>query len=90
MNQIRYNNNGDATSFSGAKAVDVFRVAALSSALGMLSKGLKMRGVTLTSALKIAGEYTGKKYKRTDAEKAREDLKAILADKKTQVEHITN
>jgi hypothetical protein len=64
------------TMFAGPDATALFRAATLRSALGLLKAGISpTRGVTMTKALKMASEITGKKYKRTEADKAREDLK---------------
>lgn len=54
--------------------VDVFRILALRSALNMLKVGLKMRGMTATQALAMAGEYTGRKFKRGQYDEARAAL----------------
>lgn len=79
---ITVNKTGNPTSFSGDKAVDVFRslmpFRCLHSALGLLKNGIKpSRGWTITRALEMATEYTGNKYKRTEIEKAQEELKKI-------------
>jgi len=63
-----------ATICTGA-GVDVYRIIALRSALGMLGVGLKMRGMTLSRALDMTMEYTGKRFKRTQIEEARKALK---------------
>jgi hypothetical protein len=86
--QIRYNEKGDAQSFSGENAVDIFRAATLASALGLLKVGIGIRGLTKTRALMMATEYTGVKYKRGEFDKARDDLKKIIALRKQHVEHI--
>ncbi len=75
---ITVNAKGEPTSFNGENAVDLFRIRVLSSGLGLLSKGISpTRGFTLSKALLMATQYTGKKYKRTQVEQAREDLKKI-------------
>lgn len=75
---ITVNKDNRPIAFSGEKAVDIFRIRVLSSGLTLLSKGITpTRGLTLSKALKMATEYTGKKYKRTEIETAREDLKKI-------------
>lgn len=72
---ITYNAKGDAVCFAGRDAVEVFRAASLSSAIGLLSKGIKpARGWTMTKALAAAERYTGRKYKRTEHEQARKDI----------------
>ena len=76
---ITYDTKGNAISFSGTEAVDVFRCATLMSALGLLKVGITpTRGLTMTKALKMATEYTGQAYKRTEADRARADLKVWL------------
>lgn len=83
---IEYNKEGHATSFVGPRAVDCFRIARLSSSIGLLSKGIQpTRGFTMTKALKMATEYTGKKYKRTEFEQARLDLNAIVQKEKAEL-----
>ena len=63
------------TLFSGDDAVRLFQAATLRSGLGLLAVGIKPnRAWTITSALKLATGYTGKKYKRTEIDKARADL----------------
>lgn len=57
--------------------VDIFRAAILAQSLIVYAK-LKMiptRGVGPVQMLKMASEYTGRKYKRGDYLKAAEDLK---------------
>lgn len=60
--RIEYHGNGGAT-FVGPDAVRVFQAAALSSGIGLLSKGIvPRRGWTMTRALAAATAYTGRKY----------------------------
>ena len=54
--------------------VDVFKLIALRSALGMFKAGLKFRGMTATQALAMASEYTGRKFKRGQFDEARAAL----------------
>lgn len=64
------------TTFAGPDAVELFRVATLASALGLLAHGITpTRGLTSTKAFAMATVYTGKKYKRGQHEQARADLK---------------
>lgn len=64
------------TMFAGPDAVNLFRAATLKSALGLLKVGIcPTRGLTMTKALKMATEYTKKKYKRTEADRAIADIK---------------
>lgn len=82
MDSIQLNEKGEPVGFSGEGAVDIFRIRVLMSSLKLLEKGIRpTRGVTLTYALKLATEYTGQKYKRTEAAKAREDLAKIEAQR---------
>ena len=66
-------NNGQ--SFVGSD-VDIFRVLMLATSLrGYAKHGmLPTRGVTITSMLKMASQFTGKPYKRTQIEQAAIDL----------------
>lgn len=62
--------------FVGPDATELYRAATLRSALGMLAVGITpTRGLTTSKALKMATRYTGKKYKRTQVEAARADIK---------------
>jgi hypothetical protein len=63
--------------FSGPDATNLFRAMTLASSLGLYAKCgmIPTRGVTITVMLKMATEYTGKKYKRGDAAKAQADVK---------------
>lgn len=80
-------NHAGGTMFSGPKGVDVFRIATLSSGIGLLQNGITpTRGLSMTKALKMATEYTGKKYKRTESDIARADLADILKIKKAEIE----
>jgi hypothetical protein len=63
--------------FEGRDATELFRVATLRSALGLLKVGIcPRRGLTVTKALAMATPYTGQKYKRTEIDRARDDLHA--------------
>jgi hypothetical protein len=75
QSSVTYDRDGNAVCFSGPDAVHMFRAAALRSAIGLLSKGIRpTRGMTMTKALIMAGEYTGKTYKRGQHEQAMADL----------------
>lgn len=83
--------NGEAQSFVGPKAVDAFRIATLKSAIRLLKVGITpTRGLTMTKALKMATEYTGAKYKRTETDKALNDLSAVLDKRKSECVLIKN
>jgi hypothetical protein len=63
------------TAFVGEDAVAFYQASALYSAIGLAQKGVvPVRGWTMTKALAAASHYTGKKYKRTQAEDARRDM----------------
>lgn len=83
---ITLNEKGQPISYSGENAVDAFRIRTLSSALKLLSVGITpTRGLTMTRALGMATQYTGQKYKRTEVQRARDDLEKILA---IRIQHI--
>lgn len=64
------------TAFVGPDAMRLVRATTLRSALGLLSKGIQpTRGYTMRRALDAAEDVTGKKYRRTQVELARADLK---------------
>jgi hypothetical protein len=82
---IKANRHG-ATTFVGPDATELFRVATLSSALGLLSKGITpTRGLTSKKAFAMASTYTGKKYKRGGHEEARRDLKVWIETMKSAI-----
>jgi hypothetical protein len=63
------------TVFAGPDATNLFRAATLKAALGLLAKGITpTRGLTITRALAMVKEYSGKTYKRSQIEEARRDL----------------
>jgi hypothetical protein len=70
--QVSISNSGMC--FSGPDAVNLVRAISVKSALRLAMGGLSIRGISKTGLLKIASEYTGKKYKRGEYQKAREDL----------------
>lgn len=77
--KITYNKDGSLLSLDGFDAIEVYRVATLRSAIGLLEVGITpTRGFTMKKALLVAKTYTGKDYKRTDAKQAKEDLKVWL------------
>jgi hypothetical protein len=77
MTESSINISTGGTTFSGPDATNLFRAMTLKSALGLYAKCgmIPTRGVTITKMLAMATEYTGKKYKRGDAEKAAEDVR---------------
>ena len=89
QNTIENHGRGGMT-FAGPEAVDVFRIATLRSAIGLLLKGISpTRGVTMKRALAMATEYTGKKYTRKTAEQARADLEQFAKQKAAAI-HTVN
>lgn len=86
--EITYNAEGEATCFSGPDAVEVYRAAVLSSALGLLRAGITpTRGLTATKALAMCHRYTGRRYKRTEVEQARADLRVWIETMKSALPH---
>jgi hypothetical protein len=64
------------TMFVGTDAISLYRASMVCAGLGLFKSGIRpSRGWTLTKALRIATEYTGKPYKRTEVDRARADLK---------------
>lgn len=88
---IEYNAKGDAVSFVGPDAVNMFRAATLASALKLYAatKMLPTRGVTASGMLKLASEYTGKKYKRGEYQKAADDVGQWVQTMKAALPHKT-
>lgn len=74
------------TTFCGEDATKLFQAAVLRSGLGLLKAGIKPnRSWTITGALKMATGYTGKKYKRTEIDKARADLQIWIGAMKAAI-----
>jgi hypothetical protein len=68
--------DGVCTAYVGLDATHLFRAKTIMISIKYTNKGMKMtRGMTMTKLLKMASEYTGKKYKRTESETAMEDLR---------------
>lgn len=67
---------GGGASFVGPDAVNLYRAITLRSALSLFAKTgmVPTRGVTATSMLAMASEYTGKKYKRGQHQQAANDM----------------
>lgn len=73
------------TSFNGKDAIEVFRIAALISALRLEQKGITVRRGF--SALKMAKQFTG--LRTNLREKQIERLKFILEQAKSKVVYVT-
>lgn len=67
---------GEATSYVGRDATELYRVNMIKTCIKMYMKTkiIPTRGVTITKLLKMATTYTGRKYKRSEAAYAVEDL----------------
>lgn len=91
-NVITYNTKGDAVSFNGPKAVNVYKAATLASALGLAEHGIGIsrHGPTKTQLLNMATTYTGVKYKRGEYTKAKEDMIKVVKENKAspEIHHI--
>lgn len=87
---ITLDKDGNPVSFTGESGVDVFRISTLKNGItGYIKFGMiPTRGVTISRMLKMAGEYTGKTYKRGEGEKAVADLGSLLTAR-IQAEDIT-
>jgi hypothetical protein len=84
MGQITYDANGDARSFVGEDAVNVFRLAVLISALRFnIKTGMK---ITANYRLSTIKQVTGLKTNDKNAQLAR--LEEMLAEAKSKVEHV--
>lgn len=71
-NRIEYDDNGNARSFVGREAVNVYAMAVLASGLHLYAKtGIKPnRAYTPSAMMKAAAQYTGQKFKARDYEGA--------------------
>lgn len=67
---------GEATSYVGRDATELFRVNMLKSSIKLWMKTGMMptRGIGIHKMLKMAEVYTGRKYKKSEAAYAIEDL----------------
>ncbi len=67
---------GEATSYVGKDATQLYRVNMLKTCIKLWAKTGMMptRGVGIKKMLKMAEQYTGKKYKTSEAMYAVEDL----------------
>jgi hypothetical protein len=74
------------TTYAGPDAVNLYRAAVIRSALKLLIKGIKpTRGATMTSTLALVKEYTGKTYKRTEGERAIDDMTIWIETMKSAI-----
>lgn len=79
--QIEVRKDGTVSCYSGPDATNLFRARLLVSSLRMFASCgmLPTRGVSGKMMLAMAGEYTGKKYKRGQASVAADDV-AVWCD----------
>jgi hypothetical protein len=87
-NRITYDEKGNAVSFVGPAAVDVWRAASLRSGLGLMAVGIKPHRSwkSLKFALDAATYFTGKKYSgKKDIERCRADLHTYVQMKKAEL-----
>lgn len=69
---------GGGTTISGRDAVSYYRACTIQSALHLYARTglLVTRGARISVLLRLATEYTGKAYKRTEATRAADELRA--------------
>lgn len=94
MNSYIGVNNGKCQSFVGSDAVNYVKAELLASSLNLyVASGgriIPTRGVGITKMLQMATSYTKKKYKRTEALKAAEDVKKWADEMKAALPKIEN
>jgi len=75
-----------STTFAGYDATELFRAATIRSALGLLLKGIQpTRGMTLTKTLALCERFTGRRYRRTEADQAIFDLTVWIETMKSAI-----
>jgi len=90
-NKIVYRANGEAQSFVGPDAVNVFAMAVIASALRLYAKtGMKAnRAYTPKAMMKAAESHTGLKFKARDYIGAAEALEAKVQAEKARIGALT-
>lgn len=85
--RIEYDQNGNARSFVGKGAVNVFAMAAVASALRFYaSTGMRVnRAYTPKVMMRYAEQYTGKKFKARDYLGAADALSAKVQAEKERI-----
>lgn len=87
--EIQYNKDGSLRALIGREAVDLMRVQTIISGIRMnIATGGKLmltRGATITRLLQLAGEYTGKSYKRSEKQEAMDDLRVWFNNMKSTI-----
>jgi hypothetical protein len=86
-NEITYNDKGDAVSFNGPEAVNVFAMAVLASGLRLYARtGMKPnRAYTPTAMLRAAGIHLGRTFKRGAYLEAADALTAKVQEEKARL-----
>ena len=74
--ELHIDKNGKVSAYIGPDATQLFRAKATKMAISLHEKTgmIPTRGVTITKLFAIAGQYTGKKYKRGEHARAVADL----------------
>lgn len=85
--EITYRESGDAQSFTGPGAVDVFVMAALATGLRLYAKtGIKPNRAWTPKAMMAAAErHTGQKFRSRDYEGAAAALSAKVQSEKARI-----
>lgn len=86
LDTIRIGESGEASSFTGRKAVEVFRLATLASALRLEIRCPGMKMSRHLSALAAAKQHTG--LKTNDRQKQLERVLVMLDQAKTEVLYV--
>jgi hypothetical protein len=86
---ITYNKDGSLSCLTGKEAVELMRVQTIRMGIKMnIQTGGKMmltRGATITNLLKMAGQYTGKTYTRSQKQQALDDLNMWFNNMKSTI-----
>lgn len=85
--RIEYDQNGNARTFSGPGAVNVYVMAALASGLRLYAKtGMKPnRAWTPTAMMRAAAHHTGMTFKKRDYLLAADVLSAKVQEEKARI-----
>lgn len=87
---ITYDEQGHARSFVGPRAVDVFAMAVMVSALRLYAKtGIRAnRAYTPKAMIECATRWTGHKFKARDYEGAARALEQKITEEKVKLQHL--
>jgi len=90
MDSIQFDANGNAQCFSGAKAVEIYRIATLAAALRLYAKTKikPSRHVTPVMMMSEARQLTGIRFKWRDYAGAADALSKLVTEKKQMVQHL--